>query len=1175
MKIIKKIAKKSKRVAEKILYSFVVMMMVLQPVSAPGVLRAIAADEASEEVVSISDDSKEESKEEIKEEVKEEPKAEVAKESTPEPKEDPKVKAVTPAEESIPAVEENIVPLTETVDTQTIEITGEGQITPEAASIVAPKKETITEEGSDNDAKDEELKKDIWSKDGDKETTTENVRLNEKYVAPQNGEVSVTFTKLPENSGKLSMEEITLTDEQIKILGALSNKAYDITSDMADGTFEYDLTLPKPEGQDNVQIKYAEEKSQLDEAKTVSEDDTKIEDRKVSVNLDHFTIFIATYASNYMTDKPSYVQGNTVYIKAGELSSSNKVYEIIVNDPLATREYTSNCDNRNNDHEIRKTDPLALDAPLGTWTTELYQYEDNNCNGNKIFLARDTFNVTALPRPNLIVTKTNNAGGSVTLGDSFVWTIRVSNIGDATANFKNNNEILKDEMPSDDMDNYSNVSVVKSAGVIGNIECDVNGAGGGASNQDLKCKAINDVNMPVGSYFDVSVTAHPTAEGTFTNPVEGKICKVDSEGSDGKIDESNENDNDCNSNVVNVSVEDTDADDDGIEDDEDNCPLVANSSQSDVDGDEVGDACDNCLIVSNANQADSNSNGIGDVCESVLPLPVDGGWSDWGECSVTCGGGIQTRTCTNPAPAFGGAECEGDDTQSCNIQECPVEEKIDMCHTIGQDSWNKLNVNKNSTAGGHDGHDADIIPAFSYGDGENYPGKNLDYYFEEGITGQDILDNGCMMPTSIDGAWSDWSECSAVCGGGTQTRTCDNPAPAFGGLGCEGESVQTCNTQMCPVTLSSIHGVKWNDSNGDGAKDETEIFLSGWTINLYQRNGEDYNSEPIQKMDTSGEQEHFGWYWFEDLIPGEYKVCETQQTGWRQTFPSESSCYTINLPDGNSYGFQESQNYVSGPEYNFGSQQMGKIKIIKTTERNTSRIFPFTSDFAGAFNLGQNGIWTSNYLIPGTYNISEGRYDSDHWSFKRLDCVDSTGLATFMKNKKAVTINLLAGSDITCTYYNDYSRNEDNDDDDDDDGINMTLASRIIPGVTNQVNQETQENSNQDNGLDGQVEGVQSNPEVAGTENKCSEWPLWVWILMLLAYTGIFSFSTFNKFKEGKNLPWVSQVIELAVILFIWYSYEVCRFYKWLPWTAVLGSGVIYAIFYFTKKKTIQKSEIK
>ncbi|KAL5255035.1 hypothetical protein ACHWQZ_G014467 [Mnemiopsis leidyi] len=128
----------------------------------------------------------------------------------------------------------------------------------------------------------------------------------------------------------------------------------------------------------------------------------------------------------------------------------------------------------------------------------------------------------------------------------------------------------------------------------------------------------------------------------------------------------------------------------------------------------------------------------GDIGTVECPVQnaVDGGWSDygsWSECSAVCGGGTKTRTrsCTNPAPANGGADCVGEATeaQDCNTHSCPV-----------------------------------------------------------------------------DGGWSDygnWSDCSAVCGGGTQsrTRTCTNPAPAYSGKNCVGEATETqdCNTHSCPV----------------------------------------------------------------------------------------------------------------------------------------------------------------------------------------------------------------------------------------------------------------------------------------------------------------------------------------------------------------------------------------
>lgn len=62
----------------------------------------------------------------------------------------------------------------------------------------------------------------------------------------------------------------------------------------------------------------------------------------------------------------------------------------------------------------------------------------------------------------------------------------------------------------------------------------------------------------------------------------------------------------------------------------------------------------------------------------MLSAAVNGGWSSfgpWGQCSATCGGGTQerSRTCTNPPPSGGGAQCVGPskETQACNTHECP------------------------------------------------------------------------------------------------------------------------------------------------------------------------------------------------------------------------------------------------------------------------------------------------------------------------------------------------------------------------------------------------------------------------------------------------------------------------------------------------------------------------
>ena len=62
----------------------------------------------------------------------------------------------------------------------------------------------------------------------------------------------------------------------------------------------------------------------------------------------------------------------------------------------------------------------------------------------------------------------------------------------------------------------------------------------------------------------------------------------------------------------------------------------------------------------------------------LLLIPVDGGWSEfneWSACSLTCGGGTQsrTRTCDNPPPLNAGRSCAGEPTEvrACETKGCP------------------------------------------------------------------------------------------------------------------------------------------------------------------------------------------------------------------------------------------------------------------------------------------------------------------------------------------------------------------------------------------------------------------------------------------------------------------------------------------------------------------------
>ena len=76
---------------------------------------------------------------------------------------------------------------------------------------------------------------------------------------------------------------------------------------------------------------------------------------------------------------------------------------------------------------------------------------------------------------------------------------------------------------------------------------------------------------------------------------------------------------------------DDDDDNDGVLDDDDNCPLVFNPDLSDADGDLIGDLCDddddndsvpdgldNCPFTANPGQEDGDDDGAGDLCDDDL-----------------------------------------------------------------------------------------------------------------------------------------------------------------------------------------------------------------------------------------------------------------------------------------------------------------------------------------------------------------------------------------------------------------------------------------------------------------------------------------------------------------------------------------------------------------------------
>lgn len=103
----------------------------------------------------------------------------------------------------------------------------------------------------------------------------------------------------------------------------------------------------------------------------------------------------------------------------------------------------------------------------------------------------------------------------------------------------------------------------------------------------------------------------------------------------------------------------------------------------------------------------------------VTNCTVHGGWtawSAWSACSQTCGFAMKTRrrTCTNPAPAFGGRVCVGhdhDDIMCIDLPPCPVPAKATPPPQIGQwSTWGPWHACSKPCNGGEYPPSTLIIP---------------------------------------------------------------------------------------------------------------------------------------------------------------------------------------------------------------------------------------------------------------------------------------------------------------------------------------------------------------------------------------------------------------------------------------------------------------------------------
>lgn len=103
-----------------------------------------------------------------------------------------------------------------------------------------------------------------------------------------------------------------------------------------------------------------------------------------------------------------------------------------------------------------------------------------------------------------------------------------------------------------------------------------------------------------------------------------------------------------------TAAADLDTDGDGIADDRDRCPAVADPAQGDSDGDDIGNKCDNCRLAANPEQEDEDGDGVGDACDlcsgTVEDIP---GEDDELRLAVAADGCSIRQRCPCEGPAGG------------------------------------------------------------------------------------------------------------------------------------------------------------------------------------------------------------------------------------------------------------------------------------------------------------------------------------------------------------------------------------------------------------------------------------------------------------------------------------------------------------------------------------------
>ena len=185
-------------------------------------------------------------------------------------------------------------------------------------------------------------------------------------------------------------------------------------------------------------------------------------------------------------------------------------------------------------------------------------------------------------------------------------------------------------------------------------------------------------------------------------------------------------------------------------------------------------------------------------------------WSAWSQCTKTCAGGSRSRSRSVSVEAyFGGVACgHKAESDPCNMSNCPVD-----CQTTNWSGWTSCTKTCGS---GNQQRTKQIVSGTANG------GKACPSTIESRACNVVNCPIDC-----VEKGWGLWTPCTKTCGGGNRKRT--NPIvlnAQHGGNACPWQREQTeeCNTRPCPVDCNQSAFSSWSECTkncGSGSQERS------------------------------------------------------------------------------------------------------------------------------------------------------------------------------------------------------------------------------------------------------------------------------------------------------------------------------------------------------------------